>query len=1233
MRRIIKNKDFPKTLFFLSLVLIFRCSYSQNPFIENKGQMPYNVNSKVNLPSGALFIEDNKFIYTFYDNLQLQHNHDDVSEKSKVDAHAYAVSFLNASNSSDHIFFEESSFYENYFIGESDSWCKNVKSYKRYKQEEIYPGINLLMFTQQDNLKIELHLKPNASPKVIKLKYEGMDSLYIKKGRLYCKTSVNTVIEKAPYSYQIIDNQEIQVPCFYYLENNILQFNFPQGYNTSYDLIIDPTLEFSTYSGSTADNFGYTATYDEFGSLFSGGTVFQMGYPTTLGAYDITYNNNLGGTDIGITKYNTTGTQRIYSTYLGGSKDELPHSMIVNSSNELFVFGTTGSADFPVTTEAYQTNFKGGPSLSTNLGVGFESGTDIFISRLSANGGDLLASTFIGGEGNDGLNTSNKLKFNYADEVRGEIDIDKNNNIFIATSTWSADFPIINGFQNILNGNQEGCIVKMDNQLTSIIWSSFLGGNADDAIYSLALDNEDNIYVTGGTTSSDFPVSFDAYQTVYQDSVLADAFVTRIHSSGNQILSSTYYGSAYYDQSYFVELGKNNRVYLFGQTKSSSSNLVYNANYYINNGGQFIAILSEDLTTLIRSTVLGTGKGTPDISPTAFLVDVCEKIYLAGWGSNLGGPLSTINLPITLSNAFQTNTDGNDFYLMVIDDQMTDLLYATYFGGSQSNEHVDGGTSRFDKQGIIYQSVCAGCGGNSDFPIEPNPGVVSATNNSINCNNGVFKFNFDFPIAIANFSAPFVGCELTIDFQNLSIFPSSASYQWSFGDSSTSFTQNPTHTYSSPGQYEVSLIVSDPSSCNIADTITKNIYILSNSLDTLQHIVKCKDEVKQIGLLPVNDPSVDYQWSPATFLSSPTVSNPFCNVASSTDYQLLISSENCTDTLIQSVNTIDVEVQLTADTFYCSSPIQLNADYDTSFQTSIIWSSNNNFLDTLSNNKNLTINSIGVYYVQVKKGDCVYSDSVKVSSPSINIALFSNEICFGDTAVVGVINQNPIVPIIDYNWSGLNFNNSTITDVPQNSRWYVVEVVNIDGCTLTDSIYVDVYTNPNIDSLWVETNPVFAGEEVTVFIQTNFFINWVDANYIENPTQINDYPVEDTCYLVEVYNDNNCIVFDSVCVEVVDIFCDEDSILIPTAFTPDNDPLKINETYFIKDRTGVVTSFRLEIFNRLGQRVFYSNNINKAWDGRFKGKKLPSQVLDFYLQIKCKGNKELFKKGNITLIR
>ena len=182
---------------------------------------------------------------------------------------------------------------------------------------------------------------------------------------------------------------------------------------------------------------------------------------------------------------------------------------------------------------------------------------------------------------------------------------------------------------------------------------------------------------------------------------------------------------------------------MFGQTNAQGLSLVKNALYYTADAGQFVTVFNQELSNVKRSTVIGTGKGSPDISPTAFLVDVCDKVYLAGWGSNLGGPLSTLNLPVTI-DAHQSNTDGNDFYLMVIDNLFNSLVYATYFGGSQSNEHVDGGTSRFDKKGTIYQSVCAGCGGNSDFPTEPSPGAVSNTNNSMNCNNAVFKFNFDF---------------------------------------------------------------------------------------------------------------------------------------------------------------------------------------------------------------------------------------------------------------------------------------------------------------------------------------------------------------------------------------------------------------------------------------------------------------------------------------------------------
>ncbi|MEZ7929306.1 MAG: PKD domain-containing protein, partial [Flavobacteriales bacterium] len=416
----------------------------------------------------------------------------------------------------------------------------------------------------------------------------------------------------------------------------------------------------------------------------------------------------------------------------------------------------------------------------------------------------------------------------------------------IATCTQSTDFPIVGGFQNSNKGGQEGCIVKMDNQLSSIIWSSYLGENADDAIYSLALDKDDNIYVTGGTASALFPTTANAYQTGHQDTLKADAFISLISSNGSQILYSSLYGSPAYDQSYFVEIGSTDAVYLFGQTKASDTTLVQNATYFESGAGQFIAVFTKDLSSILRATVVGTGKGSPDISPTAFLVDVCDKIYFSGWGSNLGGPLSTLNLPVS-STAFQSTTDGNDFYLMVVDDALSSMVYATYFGGSQSNEHVDGGTSRFDKKGIIYQSVCAGCGGSSDFPIEPNPGAVSVTNNSPNCNNGVFKFNFDFPMVIADFNTSWVGCDTNVSFQNLSISNSPITYQWDFGDATTSSLENPTHNYAQAGNYSVTLIATSSGACNVSDTITKQVYILANASDTIPSIVKCKNDLIQIG--------------------------------------------------------------------------------------------------------------------------------------------------------------------------------------------------------------------------------------------------------------------------------------------------------------------------------------------------------------------------------------------------
>lgn len=1218
-----------RTFFIVLLQSLFFYSSAQNLFTENKGQFHQDVLAKIDVPSGSLFIETNQLKFAFFSAQQLKQNHDLLQKTHTIDAHAYNVSFVNSNKNCSTFFLKQDAYFENYFLGEKTNWATNIRTYKCFFKKNVYNNIDLKYYIHNDNLKYDFIVAPNADPSKINILYEGLENIYIDDfGRLHCITSVNVITEHKPYAFQLINGKKEEVKCFYKLDKNVITFEFPNGYNKSQELIIDPVLEFSTYSGSTVDNFGYTATYDDMGFLYAGSTVFGPGYPTTVGAYQLNYANSSSGTDIAITKYDTTGTQRLFSTYLGGVFDELPHSMIVNSLNELFIFGTTGSSDFPITLNAYQPYFNGGTAFSpSGIGVNFPQGTDIFVSRISTDGGDLLASTFIGGSGNDGLNVNTELKYNYADEVRGEIDIDNQNNVYISTCTNSGDFPTFGSVQNNIGGGQDGCIVKLDNQLSSIIWSTFLGGSKADAIYSLALSETGDLYVTGGTNSINFPILNSAYQSTLQDSLYPDAFVTKISSNGTQILSSTYYGTEAYDQSYFVEVGNNSDVFLFGQTNAQGLSLVKNASYYTPGAGQFVAVFNKELSDVKRSTVVGTGKGSPDISPTAFLVDVCDKVYLAGWGSNLGGPLSTLNLPIT-NDAHQNTTDGNDFYLMVLDNLFDSLVYGTYFGGSQSNEHVDGGTSRFDKKGTIYQSVCAGCGGNSDFPIEPNPGAVSNTNNSLNCNNAVFKFNFDFPMAIADFSSPGIICDTLIYFQNISLASSTATYFWDFGDGNISFDKNPTHTFTQEGLYDVVLIVTDNNACNVVDSISKQVYVLSNSTTNLEQITKCLDEKIQIGIPPFGDLSTTYSWTPNLSLSSTIVSNPYTEINTNQEYQLIISNQSCTDTLIQNISVLDLQLVTDPDTSFCDSSIFLNTTYSDSV-IFCLWSSNIGFLDTLSLTSTLIINNPGIFYVQVTDGKCYELDSINVFSRGNDINIFSNDICIGDTLDLEIVNLDENLPITKYICNNILYDTSIIQFAPDTSTNYIVQVVNIDGCVTKDSTQVLVIDYPSIDTVLLSDSIIFKGEEVVIEIITDGIILWQDFQDNSGVQQFS--PQTSGCYAFEVFDHPLCATQDSICILVKDVFCDENKIKIPTAFSPNNDGY--NDFYFIELEEDIVTKFKLEIFNRLGQKVYASSNIHFNWDGRFNGELLPPQVFDFYIELDCVGQKSFFHKGNITLLR
>jgi PKD repeat protein len=876
-------------------------------FIQNKGQWDSKILYKGSIPDGDLFFEKNCLTFNFWDGKAVQRVHanksDGLPPKKEIDFHAFKLKFSGANPNPMVTSLAQTSEYYNYYIGnKKDKWASHVNAFQDIRYTGIYNGIDLSVKSNGMSVKYEFTVAPNANADQIVLDFEGTSGLQLKDGNLIINTSINDIIEQKPVAFQMIDGVAVPVECAFALSGTKVYYTFPNGYDKRYELVVDPNLIFCSYSGSVIDNWGFTATYDQFGNLYAGGITFANGYPLSVGAFQQTFGG--GSCDATISKYTANGSVFLYSTYLGGDEADQPHSMIVNGNNELYVYGSTGSDNFPTTTGAYDATYNGGTTISFESGfIDFNIGSDIYIARFKDDGTDLLSSTYYGGSANDGLNINSNLQYNYADQSRGEIYIDQLNNVYIGSSTLSTNLPVtIGAMQPANGGSQDGCIAKFDNNLSTLQWASYLGGSNADAIYSLIVDKSYNVYATGGTTSQNFPVTNGALHTAYLGGI-ADAFVSKISANGQQLLRSTYYGTDQYDQAYFVQLDKQGDVYFVGQTEGTGTSLIVNAAFNNPGGNQFIAKLAPDLDNIVWSTAFGKAAGKPDIVPSAFLVDVCSKVYVSGWGGDLFGQninnATATGLPLS-NDAFQSSTDGSDYYLIIIDDNASSLIYATYFGGASAEEHVDGGTSRFDRQGIIYQSICAGCGGLSDMPTTP--GVVSQTNNSTNCNNGVFKFDFDFPMTVADFAYPQTGCApYDITFNNLST--GGVTYVWDFGDGSgTSNAVNPQHTYDDPGTYTVTLIAQNPANCNIADTTSQIIFILDQTASTLPDTSTCPGVPVQIGIPPLSDPNVTYTWSPASGVNNASASSPLAIVSSQTTFTLLVTNGTCVDTFYQTVN-------------------------------------------------------------------------------------------------------------------------------------------------------------------------------------------------------------------------------------------------------------------------------------------------------------------------------------------
>ena len=1106
--------------------------------------------------------------------------------------------------------------YQNFFLGNNPAkWATGAVQYSTVKYDSLYPGISGSILSEQNNFRYDFHLSAFANAGAIRMKFEGQESLTLRDGKLIIGTRGGDIVQNEPLAFQTIQGNKIKVKCKYVLAENEVGFKIIGPYNPSFPLTIDPTLVFATYTGSYSDNWGMSATYDLQGNGYSSGICFGPSYPVTPGAFQTNFaggvvNNTYpyAGFDIVVSKFNSIGSALLFSTYLGGSNNEEPQSIIVDNAGNLIILGRSYSNDFPVTGGVV------GPTLS--------GGSDIILTKFNSGGTALLASTFFGGSGDDGVNVDayesylGSLKYNYADDGRGDVLVDAANNVYVASCTQSPNFPYTMGaIQNSLRGNQDACVFKLNSNFSSILFSTYLGGNSNDAAYNVAFDMQQDLYITGGTESSDFPVTPGVLQANYSGGI--DGFVSHISNNGSLLKQSSFLGTAGYDQSYFVQTDKFNNVYVYGQT---NGNYPVSPGVYSNPGsGQFIQELDPLLSVSKFSTRLGSGRGVPDIAPSAFLVDNCQNIYLSGWGGTLSGynqPNSSTNgLPLT-SNAYQNSTDGSDFYFMVLQKDAVALWYATYYGGPVSEEHVDGGTSRFNKAGEIYQAICEGCGGYSD--LSTTPGAWSNTNNSFNCNNALVKFKFDMRQTVSLFSVNPVttGCTPYLaNFQNFS--SNSVAYSWNFGDGSTSGTSNPSHLYSTPGTYTIMLISTDTTTCNMHDTSYSFVRVVpAVNLTTPPPNPVCQGDSVQLQANSLL--ATSFSWTPTSSLSNPNIANPLAFPNQTTIYQVTASDSFCSASA-----SVTVKINVPKIPHIAAASGALCQGDSMSLQTqggpfsSYLWSSGQSV-------PNLEILQGGLYIIgTLDSNGCKGMDSLRIALfTKVPLLPGDTTICYGQKVRFNAPQGN-----YQYIWTPAGtLSSSTLYDPlaqPLSNTIYTLVVIN-GPCSTSTTHTVNVDPLPQL-SVKTDSLDILDGESILLQATSNVLCVWSPNSHL-SCTQCYDpmaTPDGNITYYVTAVMEDGCSIMDSVRIFV------EPAFYIPNSFTPDGDDL--NEIF--KPVFSGYDKINAYIFDRWGVQVYHWMDLNGGWDGTYGGVPSPEDVYTYLIVATDFRGKELKVSGTVSLVR
>jgi hypothetical protein len=577
----------------------------------------------------------------------------------------------------------------NYLIGSAPMrWRTNVPQYGKVRYKGVYPGVDVVYYGAQGQLGYDLQVGAGSDPRVIQFSFEGAEAIRLSHhGDLILTVGGSDLRQLKPVVYQEVDGVRHEIAGGYHVDGNRVRFELGT-YDASLPLVIDPVLAYSTYLGGSVADFGAGIAVDKEGYAYVTGLTRSADFPTTANAFQpgfnsgiedvfvtklnregsaVVYSTYLGGSffdrafgiavdkngnayitgttassdfpttmnafqanlagdiDVFVTTLNRDGSALVYSTYLGGTRDERGLSIAVDEDRHAYVTGDTFSSDFPVTAGAFQS--------------AYSNGGDSFVTKLNRSGSGVVYSTYLGGDSGD---------------LAESIAVDENGHAYVGGGTASSEFPTTPGaFQPTFAGARDGFVTKLNRSGSGLVYSTYLGGDSEDTALDIVLDRKGAVYVAGYSRSLDFPTTPDAFQPTFggpeDPEIRSDAFVTKLNRHGSALAYSTYVGGNDQDVADGIAVDEAGRTYITGVTASPNFPTVDAVQpAHGGNFDAFVTKLSRKGSALVYSTYLG---GSDADFGQRITVDQRGNAYVIGFTDSLDFP--------TTVHAFQPTSAGS----------------------------------------------------------------------------------------------------------------------------------------------------------------------------------------------------------------------------------------------------------------------------------------------------------------------------------------------------------------------------------------------------------------------------------------------------------------------------------------------------------------------------------------------------------------------------------------------